>query len=39
MWITKTDQATIITSTKDIAIRAGFENPVRVGYEGKDLQP
>ena len=39
MWITKTEHATIITSTKDIAVRAGLKNPVRVDYEGKDLQP
>lgn len=40
MWITEHERGVIITSTKDIAKRAGIIHGIRrVDYQGRDLQP
>jgi len=37
MWISKNNDAIVITSTKDIAVRCGFD-PIKTQYKGNDLQ-
>lgn len=38
MWITIIDETVVVTSTKDIALRSGLNNPLKLDYEGRDLQ-
>lgn len=39
LWIWESGKDFIVTSTRNIAIRAGLYNPKRVDYNGNDLQP
>ncbi len=39
LWVWKSKKDFIVTSTRNIAIRAGLYNPKRVDYNGNDLQP
>lgn len=39
LWVWKDSWNTIITSTKDIAVRSGLSGSKRVDFDGDDLQP
>lgn len=39
LWVWKSKKDFIVTSTRNIAIRASLNNPKRVDYNGNDLQP
>lgn len=39
LWQVATNDYRVITSTKDIAIRSGLQNPSRININGVDLQP
>lgn len=38
LWFTSLEECDIITSTNDIAVRAGLSNSVKTYYDGNDLQ-